>query len=399
MNVPKEYSLEQLHERFTQEFGQTGESISAFFSPGRVNLIGEYTDFTGGLVFPCGINYGTTLLIRRNHNHQYRFVSTNFNFTAQLDQSEISTTHDDHWINYPLGVLDQFTRNGVTHDGFDCLYSGNVPNAAGLSSSASIQVVTAFAINELMQTKYSLLKLVRLSQSAENDFVGLQCGIMDQFAVAFAEPNHAILLDCHTQEHRQIPLHMKGISIVVSNTNQRRELNDSAYNDRVAECQRALDILNKSMSITHLGQLLPGELDQHENLFATDPIALNRARHVCEENTRVRAAVPALEAGDISTFGMLMNKSHDSLNTLFEVSSEPLNHLVRLAREQKSVLGSRMTGAGFGGCTVTLLPTDDVDAFKHNVGTAYQQSTGLTADFYDIQPSNGVRKIHTEIPH
>lgn len=397
MNAQKKYSLEQLHKRFIQKFGQTDKSISAFFAPGRVNLIGEYTDFTGGLVFPCGINQGTTLLIRRNYSHQYRFASTNFDLMAQLEQSEISTTYDDNWINYPLGVLDQYTKCKIPLDGFDCLYSGNVPNGAGLSSSASIQVLTAFAINELMQTGYSLLKLVRLSQSAENDFVGLQCGIMDQFAVAFAESNHAILLDCHTQEHRQVPLRMNGISIVVSNTNQRRELNDSAYNDRVSECQRALDILSSTMSITHLGQLLPEELDQHETLFANDPIALNRARHVCEENARVKAAVPALEASDMHTFGSLMNQSHDSLHTLFEVSSKPLNQLVRLAREQKSVLGSRMTGAGFGGCTVTLLPTVDVDAFKHTVGAAYQQCTGLTADFYDIQPGNGVRKIHTEI--
>lgn len=396
MNAPGENSPERLLERFNQKFGHTDEPVSLFFAPGRVNLIGEYTDFTGGLVFPCGVNRGTTLLIRRTRNNQYRFASTNFDLMAQLDQHEIGQTYGENWINYPLGVLDQFRKKGIELDGFDCLYSGNVPNGAGLSSSASIEVVTAFALNTLLETDLSRLELVHASQAAENDFVGMQCGIMDQFAVAFAKADHAMMLDCHTLEHRQVPLKLDGLSIVVTNTNQRRELNESAYNDRVAECQRALSIMGESAGLSHLGQLTPDVLDQHEHLFTADPVPLKRARHIAEENARVRSAVPALESGDIASFGQLMNDSHDSLRDLFDVSSDPLNHLVRLAREQPSVLGSRLTGAGFGGCTVTILPTKDIERFREVVGATYTQATGLTADFYTISPGEGVRQLFLE---
>jgi len=390
-----EHTLERLQQRFFQKFGRDGEDVFVFFAPGRINLIGEYTDFTGGLVFPCGITQGTTLLIRRTRNKQYRFASTNFDLMAQLEQREINQTYGDNWINYPLGVLDQFSKHGVELDGFDCLYSGNVPNGAGLSSSASIEVVTAYALNTMMQTEFSLLKQVKISQAAENDFVGMQCGIMDQFAVAFAQADNAMMLDCNSLQHRQVPLNLKGISIVVTNTNQRRELNESAYNERVSECQRATDILKSAIDISHLAQLTPEILDEHVALFNNDAIPLMRARHVCEENARVRAAVPALESGDIQKFGQLMNDSHDSLRDLFEVSSDPLNHLVRLAREQNSVLGSRLTGAGFGGCTVSLVPTADVEKFKYHVGESYTAATGLTADFYLMQAGDGVCQINT----
>ena len=396
MSAIVEQSNERLLERFNQKFGRNDEPIFTFFAPGRINLIGEYTDFTGGLVFPCGITQGTTLLIRRTHNNQYRFASTNFDLMAQLEQFEINQTYGDNWINYPLGVLDQFSKLGVELDGFDCLYSGNVPNGAGLSSSASIEVVTAYALNTLMGTKLSLLEQVKISQAAENDFVGMQCGVMDQFAVAFAQENQAMMLDCHTLEHRQVPLHLENISIIATNTNQRRELNESAYNDRVSECQRALELLQQSIDISHLAELTPELLDQHESLFADDQTPLMRARHICEENARVRAAVPALESGDIKKFGQLMNASHDSLRDLFEVSSEPLNQLVNLARSQNNVLGSRLTGAGFGGCTVSLVPNEDVEKFKTVVGSAYTAATGLTADFYIMQPGNGVRQLNPE---
>ncbi len=390
MSATVETNLDRLTERFVQKFGRSDEEIHVFFAPGRMNLIGEYTDFTGGLVFPCGISQGTTLLIRNTRNHQYRFASTNFDLMAQLEQQEINKTYGDTWINYPLGVLDQFSKRGVELNGFDCLYSGNVPNGAGLSSSASIEVVTAFALNALMKTEFSLLELVKISQAAENDFVGMQCGIMDQFAVAFAQTDHAMMLNCHTLEHRQVPLNLSGLSIVVSNTNQRRELNESAYNDRVHDCQRALSIVNQDIEMSHLAQLTPETLESIVHLFENDPVALNRAKHICEENARVRAAVPALESGDTEEFGRLMNNSHDSLRDLFEVSSEPLNQLVTLARQQETVLGSRLTGAGFGGCTVSLLPTQDVEKFKTIVGAAYTTATGLTADFYSMQPGNGV---------
>lgn len=384
-----QFDVQRLTERFFERFGRGDSPPEVFFAPGRVNLIGEYTDFTGGLVFPCGVDRGTILLARRTGDSRFRLASTNFDLFAQLSHEEIERTYGDNWINYPLGVFDRFRRGGTELDGIDCLYSGNIPNGAGLSSSASIEVVTAFAVNELHDTGLTRLELVQLAQAAENEFVGMQCGIMDQFAVAFAERDHAMQLDCGTLEHRQVPLALGEHAIMVSNTNQRRELNESAYNDRVAECRRALQALQATLPLERLGQLTPDELDQHEKRLEDDPVALRRARHVAEENARVSAAVPLLEAGDLAGFGKLMNASHESLRELFEVSSAPLDHLVRLAREQPGVLGSRLTGAGFGGCTVTLMPRDGLPDFERKVGRAYREATGLTADFYTIMPGPG----------
>ncbi len=389
------FNTERLLERFHEKFGTHQNRVEQFFAPGRVNLIGDHTDYTGGFVFPCGIDSGSLLLIRRTQDNQFRLASTNFDMLAQLSKDQINKTYGDNWINYPLGVVDQFRQRGFDIDGIDCLYSGNVPNGAGLSSSASIEVVTAFAINEIFSCGLSLLELVKMAQAAENDFVGMQCGIMDQFAVAMAQENHAILLNCASLEHRQIPLSMKEHAIVLANTNQRRELNESAYNDRVAECERALELLKSRLPISTLGELSVDALELHKQLFERDTIAYRRAAHIASENERVKSAVPALEQGQMTDFGMLMNASHDSLRDLFDVSSEPLDHLVDAARAQPGVVGSRLTGAGFGGCTVNLVSKADKDAFVTNVGKTYQQKTGLTADFYDIAPGGGVRAVAT----
>ena len=386
----------RLRERFLERFGRPDLEPEVFFAPGRVNLIGEYTDFTGGLVFPCGVDRGTLLIARRTRDARYRLASTNFDLTAELGQDEIDRTYGDNWINYPLGVLDRFRRGGVTLDGIDCLYAGNIPNGAGLSSSASIEVVTAYAVNELFGAGRALLELVQLAQAAENEFVGMQCGIMDQFAVAFAKADHAMQLDCGSLEHRQVPLALGEHAIVVSNTNQRRELNESAYNDRVTECARALEALRARLPVRALGELSPDDFAAHADALDGDPVAARRARHVVEENARVRSAVPALESGDLAAFGRLMDASHESLRELFEVSSEPLDHLVRIARAQPGVLGSRLTGAGFGGCTVTLMRSGGIDAFERAVGRDYREATGLTADFYVVRPGAGVGRRESE---
>ncbi|MCL4129742.1 UNVERIFIED_CONTAM: hypothetical protein GTU68_055742 [Idotea baltica] len=402
------FNVERLLERFNEKFGALGNAVTdgdaagsssankvhRYFAPGRVNLIGDHTDYTGGFAFPCGIDSGSMLLIRRTQDNQFRFASTNFDMLAQLSKDQINKTYGDNWINYPLGVVDQFVKRGFDIDGIDCLFSGNVPNGAGLSSSASIEVVTAFAINDIFECGLSLMELVKMSQAAENDFVGMQCGIMDQFAVAMAQDNHAILLNCETLEHRQIPLALNDYAIVLANTNQRRELNESAYNERVAECARALTLLQQKFPINALGELKEADLEQHKSLFDQDNIAYLRAKHVSSENARVHAAVPALEQGDMMKFGKLMNQSHDSLRDCFHVSSEPLDHLVSAAREHPGVLGSRLTGAGFGGCTVNLLAKEVCDQFKKSVGETYQEKTGLTADFYTISPGAGVRAIN-----
>lgn len=388
------FNNDRLLERFHEKFGANENQVQQFFAPGRVNLIGDHTDYTGGFVFPCGIDSGSLLLIRRTKDNQFRFASTNFDMFAQLSKQQINKTYGDNWINYPLGVVDQFIKRGFDIDGIDCLFSGNVPNGAGLSSSASIEIVTAFAINEIYSCKLSLIELIKMAQAAENDFVGMQCGIMDQFAVAMAKENHAMLLNCTSLEHRQVPLALNDFTIVLANTNQRRELNESAFNERVAECERALELLKQRLPITALGELSIDTLKQHQAIFAKDQIAYSRAEHVTTENARVKAAVPALEEGQMEMFGKLMNTSHDSLRDLFNVSSEPLDYLVSAARQQAGVVGSRLTGAGFGGCTVNLVSKPATDQFIADVGKTYQEKTGLTADFYVIRPSGGVRQVH-----
>jgi len=393
--------------RFEARFGKSAHlghatgtasdaSAALFYAPGRVNLIGDHTDVTGGLVFPCGIDRGSHLVIRRNDERRYRFASTDFDLFGDLGEDEISQRWGDTWINYPLGVIDQLRRRGIDIDGVDCLFAGNIPNGAGLSSSASIEVVTTFALNTLFDAGLTPIEQVRLARAAENDFVGMQCGIMDQFAVAMARDGHAMLLDCTTLEHRQVPLRLGGNALLVTNTNQRRELNESAYNTRVEECARALALLAPVLGVTQLAEVGEADLQAHEHLFADDPDALARARHVTSENARVRLAVPALESGDVARFGELMNASHESLRHDYQVSSEPLDTLVALARAQPGVLGSRLTGAGFGGCTVTLLAADRIDAFIDRVGRDYRQATGLTADFYRIHPGPGVMQV--ELP-
>lgn len=387
------FNIDRLLERFFEKYGASDQQVQLFFAPGRVNLIGDHTDYTGGLVFPCGIDTGSLLLIRRTNDSQYRFASTNFDMFAQLSKEQISKTYGDNWINYPLGVVDQFVKRGIDINGIDCLFSGNVPNAAGLSSSASIEVVTAFALNSLFNAELPLLDLIHMAQAAENDFVGMQCGIMDQFAVAMAKKDHAIFLNCETLEHRQVPLVLDNHAIVLANTNQRRELNESAYNDRVAECQQALELLQQRLPIKKLGELQIESLEQHSDVFADEQTAYARALHVCTENARVRAAVPTLERGDLSDFGNIMNASHDSLRDHFHVSSDPLDCLVCEARKHQGVMGSRLTGAGFGGCTVNLMLSSVTDTFIKSVGKHYQQTTGLTADFYIITPGTGVRQV------
>jgi len=394
-SVPQGFNVERLLERFDQKFGSNDNAIEQFFAPGRVNLVGDHTDYTGGFVFPCGIDSGSLLLIRRTKDNQFRLASTNFDMLAQLSKDQINKTYGDNWINYPLGVIDQFVKRGFDIDGIDCLYSGNVPNGAGLSSSASIEVVTAFAINELFQCQLSLMDLIEMSQAAENDFVGMQCGIMDQFAVAMAQENHAIFLNCQTLEHRQVPLALNDYAIVLANTNQRRELNESAYNQRVAECERALQLLKTRVPIKALGELKEQDLIANKDVFVNDDIAYKRAKHIASENARVHAAVPALEQGRIEEFGQIMHASHDSLRDFFHVSSEPLDHLVNAARAQPGVAGSRLTGAGFGGCTVNLVAKNTCEQFKQQVGLTYQELTGLTADFYTIFPGAGVRRVNS----
>ena len=386
---------QSLYDQFIERYGASNQPVRTFFAPGRVNLIGDHTDYNGGLVFPCAIEYGTTLLIRPTESLSYQLASTNFDLLAVLSADQTNRKYGDHWINYPLGVLQQFVARAPLEGGFECLYSGNVPNGAGLSSSAAIEVVTAFAINSLFDRKLDLLKLVKMSQRAENDFVGVQCGIMDQYAVAFAERDHAMQLDCQTLDCEQIPLTLGEYRIVLINTNQRRELSESKFNDRVTETQQALEMLAPVSGASQLAHVTPELLSEHRQLFDQQPDLLKRATHVVSEQQRVRLAVEALRTNDLARFGELMFESHASLHDDYEVSSDALNTLVELAAGTQGVLGARLTGAGFGGCTVNLVHAQHLQHFEQSIGGTYQQRTGLSADFYQITPSQGVRELHT----
>lgn len=384
-----------LAQLFAQQFGGSAddEQMTAWFSPGRVNLIGEYTDFTGGLVFPCAIDRGTTLLARRSHDNTFRFASTNDAYSASLSRRETEDRSMREWVRYPTGVINQFHSRGHDIDGVEMLFSGNIPSGAGLSSSASIGVVTGIALNALFDCGLETMDIVKLCQKAENDFVGTQCGIMDQFAVAMGQQDHALYLDCANLDYRTVPMALGSLSFVIADTRQVRENSESAYNDRVEECAQALKLLQGAVTIDQLGDVTPTMLAQHVALFKDHPVVARRVKHIAEENERVRAAVPALEQSDFVKFGQLMDASHTSLRDLFEVSSGPLDHMVRIAREQPGVLGSRLTGAGFGGCTINLVETDQVQAFKKSVGPQYSQATSLDPVFYTFRPGSGARRL------
>lgn len=382
-----------LEEQFKHKFGESDEPIRTFFAPGRVNLIGDHTDYNGGLVFPCAIDYGSKLLFRRSFDDTFKFASTNFDLLAILSKAQTHKKYGDHWINYPLGVLQQFDKGDFEYGGFECLYSGDVPNAAGLSSSASIEVVTAYAINQVYQCGIDLLTLVKMAQRAENEFVGVQCGIMDQFAVAMGRQDHAMQLDCQTLDCLQVPMNTGDYRIVLVNTNQRRELSESKYNERVTETKEALALIQAQTPIDQLAELSPPMLEKHASLFADQPVLYSRARHVVNENDRVKRAVTSLTQGDLETFGQLMVESHQSLRDDYEVSSEPLDVLVELASNTEGVLGARLTGAGFGGCTVNLVHKNQLDIFCTVTANRYLEQTGLSADFYRITPSQGVREL------
>jgi len=362
-----------------------------FYAPGRVNLIGEYTDFNGGLVFPCAINRGTRLVVTEGQTG-VSLSSSEFEFSDTVLVSAHAQPIDRQWVNYPLGVMVEFAKLGYPISGFKFHYSGDLPLGAGLSSSASVSVVTACAINTITGANLSNTEIALLSQRSENEFINMQCGIMDQFVIAMAQEDCAIALDCESLEHQQVPLNLGGYKIVIGNTNQPRELKSSAYNDRVAECQAALSVLAPATGATQLAHVTPSQLQEHSGLLI-DKIVANRAKHVIEESDRVKRATVSLQNNDLKTFGQLMHQSHISLRDLFEVSSHTLDCMVDLAMATDGVVGSRMTGAGFGGCTVSLVQADAVEPFIEQVGRAYNKSTGLDAEFYITTATEGVAEV------
>jgi galactokinase len=381
-----------LLKEFYQRFGNEKVAPELYFAPGRVNLIGEHTDYNGGYVLPCAISYGTYLLVRRIDEPVVRFATTNFEFKANVPLTDLHVKQPGKWINYPLAVIDQFVKLNVEIKGMELLYSGNIPNGAGLSSSASIEMVTAVALGSVFHYKMSMVDMAKLSRRAENEFVGMNCGIMDMFAIGMGQKNGALFLNCRTYEYEVIPANVAGYTLVIMNTNKQRGLTDSKYNERVAECQAALKALSADGTLEDLSDLTLEEFNKRAHLIQ-DPIVRKRAHHVISENARVMAAVEALKHNRIPEFGQLMNASHDSLKTDYEVTGFELDTIVDEARKIKGVIGARMTGAGFGGCAIALVKDEQVKEFCEVVGKNYQQKTKLKPDFYIAEIGDGARKL------
>jgi galactokinase len=385
-------NLDLLKEKFVSLYHTDMRGLKAYFAPGRVNLIGEHTDYNGGYVFPCALNFGTTLLVRENGTNKFRFATTNFDQTGEISIKSPFEKTGNQWYFYPLGVADQFVKANRNFVGLDFLFSGDIPNGAGLASSASIEMVTAYAFNDIFSFGYDISSLIKLSQKAENKFIGVNCGIMDQFSIGMGAANKAIFLNCSNLRYELVPLKITGYKLVISNTNKRRGLADSKYNERRSECDKAVTELSKIKKIENLSVLSYKQFLEI-NTIITNLTIRKRANHVISENQRVLDAVKALKSSNLVEFGKLMNASHDSLRYEYEVTGKELDTLVEEAHQIDGVLGSRMTGAGFGGCTVNLVKESEVPGFIEKVGDNYFKKTGLKAEFYVAVVGDGTRRL------
>ena len=386
--------LAKMEEEFAAKFG--AQETRAYFSPGRVNLIGEHTDYNGGHVFPCAISLGTYALVADRADNKTRIYSMNLADKGVIEfaMSGLSYDKEKNWANYPMGVVKVFEDAGhkASH-GFDILVYGTLPNGSGLSSSASIEVLTALILNDAFGFGLDMVEMVKLSQKAENTFVGVNCGIMDQFAVGMGKKDCAILLDCNTLSYRYSNIALEGASIVISNTNKPHSLASSAYNVRRAQCEHALNELKEvKPELNALGELSNEAFNQLAGAIS-EPLERQRARHAVLEYNRTLEAVEALEADDVVKFGKLMNESHYSLRDDYDVTGKELDTLAELAWQIDGVIGSRMTGAGFGGCTVSLVKNEAIEAFKEKVGKAYTEKIGYAPSFYVANIADGTHRI------
>lgn len=382
--------LDQLADKFKNDFGQAHTNV--FFAPGRVNLIGEHIDYNGGLVMPCAITFGTYLLIAPNASNIFRFRSMNFDETVDIEVKDSYTKKGTIWYNYPIGVIDRFLKSGKAIKGFDMLFFGNIPIGSGLSSSASIEIVTAHALNTLLGSGFSKLDLVKLSKDVENNFIGLNSGIMDQFAVAFGEDSKALQLNCDTLDYLAVDCDLGDNVLAIINTNKPRKLAESKYNERVTECKTALKALNTELEAQYLCDLDSDQFLANKHLIA-DNVVRNRAEHVVEENQRVKQAAKELAAGNLKAFGELMYASHHSLQHLYEVSGKELDTVVEYCRTNKNVTGARMTGAGFGGCAIALVQKDAYEDFKAELISFYKDTVGYEPSVYQSLIGDGVKQL------
>ena len=384
--------IEELKSAYEAAYQKPATDI--FFSPGRVNLIGEHTDYNGGFVFPCALSFGTYILLAANEENTINFRSLNIDAVYSLPITQLTAPLPNKaWANYPLGVFAQFIKRGVSiPHGYDILFWGNVPAGAGLSSSAAMEVVTAYALNELLGTAYDLAEIAKIGRAAEHEFAGVMCGIMDQFASAHGKADHAIYLNCDTLDYELVPVQLDGIKVVVANTHSPHHLDSGSFNDRVRQCQLAVQQINAVRPIKCLAELSQADFEQVESAI-TDPVAHRRARHVVGEVQRTKDAVEALKQGNIHLFGELMTQSHISLRDDYEVTGLQLDSLAEAAWKVEGVLGSRMTGGGFGGCTVSLVRDEAIPTFIEQVGAEYTEKTGLKADFYIAEIGDGAHRV------
>lgn len=378
---------------FQEVFG--GDPEGVWFAPGRVNLIGEHTDYNGGHVFPCALTLGTFAAGKRREDGQFRFFSKNMEETGVVEVQGTMVPMDPErgWANYPMGVVQEMAKAGhPVQGGLDVAFYGNLPQGAGLSSSASMEVLTALLLSELFGSPMDRVDMALLCQRVENGYIGVQSGIMDQFAIALGQEGHAMLLNTETLYHRQVPLDLRHYALIIANTNKQRGLKDSKYNERRRECEAALQILQEVHPVKALGELDLETLEGLRGRFQ-DETLYRRARHAVTENARTLEAERALSKGDLEGFGQLMMASHDSLRRDYAVTGLELDTLQEAASAQPGVLGSRMTGAGFGGCTVTLLEKDRIHGFMEAVGSAYAARIGYAPSFYVASVGSGARRI------
>lgn len=381
---------ETMLKEFKKVFGDT-EGVKVFFAPGRVNLIGEHTDYNGGHVFPCALTIGTYGAARLRNDRKLRFYSMNFEQLGVIESEldGLKPEKEADWTNYPKGVMWAFEEKGFQiPQGMDLLLSGNIPNGSGLSSSASVEVLTGHILREFFGFQVSNQELALIGQYSENKFNGVNCGIMDQFAIAMGKKDHAIFLDTADLSYTYAPIKLSGVKLVIACSNKKRGLGDSKYNERRSECETALSELQKVVKIKSLGELTEEQFEEYQSAIS-DPVRVRRARHAVYENQRTIKAVSALQAYDIEEFGRLMNASHVSLRDDYEVTGIELDTLVEEAWKVPGVIGSRMTGAGFGGCTVSLVKEEDIDLFTRQVGDAYLKKIGYAADFYVVEIGDG----------
>lgn len=385
---------ESVLEKFKELFGDEGE-ISVYFAPGRVNMIGEHTDYNAGHVFPCALTIGTYGVARKRNDKKLRFYSLNFENLGVIESSveDLKPEKEADWTNYPKGVMWAFGEKGMQIEyGMDLVLFGNIPNGSGLSSSASVEVLTGYILKDMFGFDVTNQDLALIGQYSENKFNGVNCGIMDQFAIAMGKEGHAIFLDTATLQFEYAPIKLENAKIVISCSNKKRGLGDSKYNERRSECETALAELQEVMEVSGLGELTEEQFEANKDAIKSE-VRQRRAKHAVYENQRTIKAVEALKNNDVILFGQLMNASHVSLRDDYEVTGIELDTLVEEAWKVEGVIGSRMTGAGFGGCTVSIVKDEAVDTFIKEVGTAYEAKIGYAADFYVVEIGDGPTKL------